>query len=167
MKLMLLISLYFHLLVPDLMVYRKLLDTSLENKKAANQFYKQFSKVQAHDEPLLVGFKAMSEFMMSKHLINPMSKYSHFNKGRDLLENAIKRDGNSAELLFFRLTLQSTVPSFLGYHDHINDDKQNLIFYLKAAKKQDADKVLYERIKTYLLINKYCSTEEKILIKSL
>lgn len=167
MKLILLISLYFHLLVPDLAAYRKLLDTSLENKKAANEFYKQFNKVNANDEPLMVGFKAMSEFMLSKHLINPISKYSHFNKGKDLLESAVKREAGSAELLFFRLCLQSTIPSFLHYNANINSDKKNLIAYLKTEQKREKDKLLYERIRTYLLSSKYCSADEKILIKSL
>lgn len=162
----LLLFLLVSISVSDLLAYRKTLDQSLDNKKVANEFYERFKAVKASDDPILVGFKAMSEFMLCKHLLNPMSRLSHFNKGRDLLEGAIKRDKNSAELLFFRLTTQSIVPSLLNYSDQIQEDKLSLINYLKHAESVK-DKDLVNRIKAYLLINKYTTAAEKALIKSL
>lgn len=152
---------------PDLTVYRKQLDNSLENKAAAKQFYEQMQKVKDSDEPVLLGFRAMSEFMLCKHLLNPISKLSHFNRGRDLLEAAIKRNQKDPELLFFRLSTQSNVPSILRYSSNINEDKRSLIGYLKAGIHPGQDKTLYKRIRDYLLINQHCSAEEKAMIKTL
>lgn len=153
---------------PDLQVYRRLLDQSLENKEAANQFYKQLSTVNEDSDPTLLGFKAMSEFMLCKHLFNPMSKLSHFNKGRALLEKAIQKNNLDPELLYFRLSTQSNVPSVLRYSGNINADKLALISYLKKeASDSQADQHVYKRIKAYLLINQYCTAEEKELIKNL
>lgn len=152
---------------PDLAVYRKQLDSSLKNKAAAKQFYEQMRSIKDNDEPVLLGFRAMSEFILCKQLLNPMSKLSHFNRGRDLLEAAIKRDQKDPELLFFRLSTQSNVPSILRYSSNINEDKLSLIGYLKTGIHPGTDLILYKRIKNYLLINQHCSAEEKAMIKTL
>lgn len=165
MRLMLFLMLSLYTSVPDLTACRRLLDLSFADAKTANQFYDQLKAVKENDAPVMVGFRAMSEFMLCKHLLNPISRLSHFNRGKKLLESAIKRDRDSAELLFFRLTTQCNVPSVLNYHTKINTDKQSLISYLKNDKH--SDKELYKRIKTYLLINPYCSTDEKTLIRTL
>lgn len=163
----LLLFLIIYSAYPDLAAYRKLLDDSLENKAAAKQFYEQMQQVKESDEPVLLGFRAMSELMLCKHLLNPMSKLSHFNRGRDLLESAIKRTPKDPELLFFRLSTQSNVPSILRYSRNINEDKLLLIGYLKAGFHPGQDKALYKRIKDYLLINQHCSAKEKAMIKTL
>jgi hypothetical protein len=163
----LLLFLIIYSAYPDLAAYRKLLDDSLENKAAAKQFYEQMQQVKESDEPVLLGFRAMSELMLCKHLLNPMSKLSHFNRGRDLLESAIKRTPKDPELLFFRLSTQSNVPSILRYSRNINEDKLLLIGYLKAGFQPGQDKALYKRIKDYLLINQHCSAKEKAMIKTL
>jgi hypothetical protein len=165
MRVLLLLLISMSVSNADLVAYRKTLDQSLDSKKVANAFYEQFKTVKVNDEPVMIGFRAMSEFMLCKHLINPMSRLSHFNKGRDLLEGAIKRD-SSAELIFFRLITQSTVPSLLNYSDDIQKDKLSLINYLKHAEGVK-DKDLINRIKTYLLVNKYTTAAEKALIKKL
>lgn len=169
MRLVLLLLLCFSdLSSPDLPAYRRLLDASFADEKAANQFYEQFASVKESDAAVMVGFRAMSEFMICKHLINPFSRLNHFNRGKKLLESAIRKDHHSPELLFFRLTTQSNVPSLLKYNKNIQTDIQNLILYLKAdPEKAHTDKDLHRRIRSYLLVNDYCSAADKTLIRSL
>ncbi|WP_158799892.1 hypothetical protein [Pedobacter sp. L105] len=168
MKLILLLFVCLNPFNSDLSAYRKLLDGAVDNKEVANELYTRLKTVKESDTPVLVGFRAMSEFMICKHLFNPFNRISHFNKGKRLLEMAIKRDKNNPELLYFRLSTQSNIPSFLGYNSNIDTDKLALISYLKsAATHPDEDNVLNKRIKAYLLKNQYCSIAEKALIKTL
>lgn len=167
MKLMLLLFITMNLSAADLSAYRKLMDQSLEDEGASDRFYEQFKDVKEEREPVLVGFRAMSEFLLCKHMLNPLSQLSHFKKGRKLLEGAIKREPANPELLFFRLSTQSNLPGFLGYKMNINNDKLLLLKYVKAGLPVGADQPLYSRIKAYLLINQYCSLEEKAMIKNL
>lgn len=168
MKLSIVLFIFFNMYIshPDLQVYRKLMDQSVENKKVAGQFYERLKTVKEDADPAMLGFKAMSEFMLCKHLFNPISRLSHFNRGRNLLEMAIQRDNQDPELRYFRLSTQSNVPSVLGYNNNIKADKQMLLVYLKkgaAAENED----VYCRIKSYLLINQHCTAQEKELIKNL
>jgi len=168
MKLMLILWFGLYLTVPDLNTCRKLLDLSLTDEKTANQFYDQMKVVKEDAAPVMLGYRAMSELMICKHQLNPISRLSHFNRGKKLLESAIKRDHRSAELLYLRLSTQSNIPSVLKYNSDISADKQNLIIYLKNDQnKEQTDKELHKRIKNYLLINPHCNAEEKELIKTL
>ena len=168
MKIVLLVLMYLNLFNSGLPDYRKLLDDALYNKEAATVFYETLKTVKETDAPVLIGFRAMSEFMLCKHLLNPISRISHFNKGKELLGIALSRDENDPELLYFRLSTQSNTPALLGYKSNIDTDKLMLIHYLKtAADRPGDDKMLDRRIKAYLLINQYCSMQEKAIIRSL
>lgn len=153
---------------PDLSSCRKLLDHAVEDKKTALKFYGQLKSAKKEGDPVLLGFRAMSEFLMCKHLINPFSRLAHFNKGKELLETAIQENNTHPELLFFRLSTQSNLPAVLKYNGNIEADKKALIaFLVNYNGKVQPDPVLYQRIKTYLLLNKYCSSAEKARIKTL
>jgi len=168
MRLILLFLFSYTVSLPDIKECRELMDASVENKAVAQKFYDRLKTVKETDQPVLVGFRAMSELLLCKHVVNPFSKLSHFNKGRDLLENVIKKDSANPELRLFRLSTQSNVPALLKYNDAIAIDKKALINWLTHNKSKDtADVVLHKRIKTYLLINKYCTAGEKTLIKTL
>lgn len=167
MKPLLLLLISLNILSTDLTAYRKLLDGSLKDEDTSKRFYELLKTVKEDEEPIFVGFRAMSEFMLCNHVLNPLSKLSHFKKGRKLLEGAIKRDNLNPELLFFRLSTQSNVPALLGYKMNIEEDKLALISYLRSGLSKTEDKALYGRVKAYLLINQYCSSEEKAMIKKL
>lgn len=168
MRLMLLLLFSLRLYSADLSVYRHLLDQSLRSEAAAERLFEQLKDVKEDDQPVLLGFRAMSEFMLCKHILNPVSRIGHFNKGRGLLETAISKDSLNPELRYFRLSTQSNVPSFLRYKVNITEDKLQLISFLQTdTGRAGPDKQLYQRIKAYLLINPYCSTEEKAMIKNL
>jgi hypothetical protein len=166
MTMILLFFLTFNFVTPDMNIYRGMMDNAVENKTAALKFYAQMKNVNENDAPILMGFRSMSEFLMCKHLTNPFSRMSHFNKGKELLEMAINRAKDNPELLLFRLTTQNSIPSILKYNTHISEDKAALISYLKRTP-QNEDMVLYQRVKKYLLSSKKCSAEEIALIKTL
>lgn len=158
---------------PDISSCREMMDQAVDHKASAFKFYKELNGTEVDSDPVIVGFRAMSEFLMCKHLLNPFSRLSHFNKGKSLLENALKRDKGNPELLLFRLSTQTNVPALLNYNSDIEADKNALIGFLIKYKDSNnkgsgaSDIILYKRIKTYLLMNKYCSASDKVRIKML
>ena len=79
---------------------------------------------------------------------NPLNKYSYFNKGKKLLEDAIKKEPNNIEIRLMRLISQEKTPSFLGYNKNIESDRN---FIIKNYKNSD-DENLVKLIKNYLKI---------------
>ncbi len=111
--------------------------------------------------PLLLGYKASGTMMMAKYVINPFSKMSYFKKGKNMLETAIALDESCLELRFLRFAAQTNIPSFLGYHDRIENDKT---FILKGFMEA-TDIQLKAFIFPILCQSKYLNNDEKNSLK--
>jgi hypothetical protein len=136
---------------------------ALENSKSADDFSKLFKEIKNVNDPLIKGYKGMSEMILSRHAFNPYSKLNYFYKGRDLLEEAINADPKNTELLFLRFSVQTNCPGFLNYSTNISQDKQALIDFLVSKNQKDKD--LSEKITSFLLHSKHVKEEEKTKLK--
>jgi len=145
----------------DLISIRKTLEAAVKDGKTANEFYKSVKKIES-GKPIIIGFKAMSELLLCKHVFNPISKLSHFNSGKDLLEKALAIEPDNAELRFYRYCTQLNVPGILNYSYNLKEDKKFLFDFVETqAKNSKKDLDLYNRIKKFLLTNKHATQEDK------
>ncbi len=152
----------------DLVELRKQLDLAANDSKVADKFSARFKTIDENKaSPMMVGFKAISELILAKHAFNPMSKISHFKKGKRILGTAIARDPKNPQIIFFRYTTQVNVPSMLNYSSNVKEDRQLLINYLKGDAKVPKDVDLYKRIKKYLLTEKPGTKAETEMLKNL
>lgn len=167
--LLLLVSTKMMAMGTDISALRGLMANAYKSESAAQDFYNNTKNINANSSATLLGFKAIAEMMMCKHLVNPLSKLSYFNKGKKHLEQAISMESNNPELRFMRYCTQVNAPDMLGYNTAINADKTFLIQYLKTQKNavQKQDEALYFNVKKFLLADKHCSEAEKNLIKKL
>lgn len=132
------------------------------NREAADQLLKILAPVDERSEPLLVCYKGAAEMFQAKYLFNPISKLNRFQKGKALIEAAIKRDPGHVEMRFLRFSIQSNLPSFLGYNDWIAIDKRMLLDNVNELENS----LFRENVIRYLASSKYCTKEElKILEK--
>lgn len=109
---------------------------------------KSKSAFETTKKPIYEAFWAVGNFFMAKHAGNPISKYSYFNKGKKLLEDAVKKEPNSLEIRMMRYISQEKTPKFLGYNENMKADKE---FILKNYKNSD-DENLVKFIKKYFKI---------------
>lgn len=152
----------------DLMEMRKQLDLAANDSKVADRFSARFKDLNEKTAAsVMVGFKAISEMIQAKHAFSPISKVSHFKKGKRLLELAISKDASNPELIFFRYTTQVNVPAMLNYSANVKADRQLLVNFLKADAKAPKDADLHGRIKKYLISDKPGSAAETEMLKKL
>lgn len=151
----------------DLTSIRKTLEAAVKDGKIADEFYKSVKRIES-GKPIIIGFKAMSELVLCKHVFNPISKLSYFHSGRDLLEKAIAIDPENAELRFYRYCTQLNVPRILNYSYNLKEDKQILFEFIESqAKNPKKDLDLYSRIIKFLLTNKHATEVDKQKLKAL
>ncbi|SHG33397.1 hypothetical protein SAMN05443144_12515 [Fodinibius roseus] len=105
-----------------------------EEEQACETLIRLTESRNASEKPLLLGYKGSATMMMARHVVNPFSKLSHFKKGRNMLEHAIRADRENVELRFLRYAVQTHAPSFLGYDEHVESDKK---FMLQASDSMD------------------------------
>ncbi len=122
----------------NLTEFRQLMQKGEVSETHAKLLYdkskKEFERTQ---KPIYEALFAVGNFFMAKHVGNPMSKYSYFNKGKKHLENAIKKDPDNVEMRFMRYISQDKTPSILGYKEQMEADKKFVLKELKNIKDED------------------------------
>lgn len=134
---------------------RNLYEQAALSKTANLKLIKMLADVN-ETNALLTGYKGAAIMMEANHLINPISKLNRFSAGKKLIEQAIAKGNNQAELRYIRLTIQTNLPKFLGYNDAIDKDKKILIKSLATEKDTD----LKNRIIAYLTTKNICNADE-------
>jgi hypothetical protein len=127
------------------------------DKKESKALYTKLTKVKEPD-PILKGYIGGVNIAQSKHAPLP-EKSEYLKTGTALLDNAIKENPNSLELIFLRLTIQINLPSFLGYHDNLEEDKKFVL-----AHHASAAPALKENITNFIRKSDYFSAEEKAMV---
>ena len=113
------------------------------------------------EDPVLLAYNGAAHMMLAKHVINPFSKMSHFNNGKKIYNTAILMDSENIELRFLRFAVQSEAPAFLGYNEHLAEDKTFLMDEVLTLKDRELQKMILD----YLLTSKSISPGEKIILK--
>lgn len=121
--------------------------SATSSEKLCKELIKLLSPYNETNNPLLLGYRAGATMLMAKHVINPFSKLSHFKKGKTMLEKAIRADNNNVELRFLRYSIQTNVPSFLGYSGQLGKDELFLRKSLPAVKDQTLKKIISSYLK--------------------
>ena len=134
---------------------RNLYEVAANSKSANAKLINLLAEVKTSNS-LLTGYKGAAIMMEANHVFNPITKLSRFKKGKQLLEYAIKSDGANVELRYIRLTIQTNVPSILGYSSAIEIDKKIILSQLELLK----DKDLRNRMISYLTRANVCNSEE-------
>ena len=132
-----------------------------DSEKTCKELINLLKPYDEANNPLFLGYKAGANMMMAKHSFNPISKMSWFNKGKKMLEAAIKTDSKDVELRCLRFGIQSNIPSFLGYKQDIPVDKKFILQSYSHVK----DPVLRTNIVSFLTKWGDLSQAEKEMLK--
>lgn len=140
----------------DLSVVRDLYIRAAEQETAGKKLL-EITEGYTTQQPLFFGYKGAGHMMMAKHVINPFSKMSHFNKGKKISTAAIDRDPGNVELRFLRFSVQAEAPGFLGYKENLEEDKTLLLREVNRIRHPG----LQAMIRNYLLSSTAVSESEK------
>lgn len=93
------------------------------------------------------GYEAAYRMFMAKHTSNPFKKMGYFKNGKKMLEETIDSDEQNAELRYIRLCIQYYVPSYLGYKDDIQEDKEFLMNNLYKLEDDSVKSLIFNYLK--------------------
>jgi hypothetical protein len=95
---------------------------------------------------LMSAYYGVNLILKSKYLKNPFKKIEYFEKGREILENAIIKEPDNIELIFLRYTVQKKTPSILMYKKDIEEDYQFIKSELDSTKDQRLKKYISQTL---------------------
>jgi hypothetical protein len=145
----------------ELVALRNLYYEAAAGKTDTESFEKFLKSSTGIKSSVIKGYQGLGLMLRAREAWNPYDKLKSFNKGKQLLDEAVKNDPSEMELRFLRFSVQNNVPSFLGYHDRMAEDKTVILTVYAYSK--DAD--LKSRIKDYFGNSKQCSKEERERLK--
>lgn len=148
--------------VPAISEVRLLYQKAASDEKACNELMELLTPYNENNNPLLLGYKAGITMMMARHVFNPFTKFSYFNKGKKMMRNAIEADEENIELRFLRFGVQTKAPSFLGHNEYILSDKAFLLQSLIRVTDTD----LKQLIVSYLKDSGYLTPNEQQKLRS-
>lgn len=142
---------------PKLREIKSLFEAAVHSKDSADRLLKILSGIGPSSPPLFICYKGAAEMMRCRYGLNPIHKFRRFKKGKSLIEEAVKKEPDNPEIRFVRFAIQTNIPAFLNYNDHITKDKKYLLDNVKTIK----DKKLKQDILAYLSTSSYCTAAEK------
>lgn len=136
------------MLTQNLKEYRTLIQLGKDSEKSSIQLIeKSTSAYNSTKEPIFLGFIAVGDFFMAKHAFNPIKKISYFSHGKKMLESAVERDPTNLEIRLMRLIAQENIPRILGYHQHIEEDRNFVHRNYKKTTDSDLKTFIVEYLK--------------------
>lgn len=155
--LLLLLATKTHSAEPEHREVKRLFEAAVNSKDSADRLLEMLSGIDLSSSPLFICYKGAAEMIRCRYGLNPIHKFSRFKKGRSLIEAAVKKEPDNLEIRFLRFAIQTNIPAFLNYKDHITKDKKYLLSNVKTIK----DKKLKQDILTCLSTSNYCTAAEK------
>jgi hypothetical protein len=123
-----------------LMEIRQNIGEVFKTESVCLNFKEAFDRTDISNNNLLLGYKGAIELGMARHHPNLIKKMGYFGDGKECLEKSITISPESIELRFLRLTIQTNLPTFLGYSDDIEKDKAFVLSHLKYAPSDEFKK---------------------------
>ena len=131
----------------DLQIIRALYLSAHSTESNCNNFGEKLASIEDSKSTLINGYQGCFYFIKCKFINNPIEKFSYFNKGKELLEAAIKQDPESAELRFLRFSIQKNIPSFLLYNN-LEKDLNFLNENITNINNKDVQEFIVESLKS-------------------
>ena len=110
-------------------------------KVLLNSFEKKDNTINAY-----IGANA---FLYCKFSNDVFEKFSYFQEGKKMIEEAIKIDPNNLEIKFLRYINQNNTPWFLNYKKNITEDYKFITSNLNLIHDEDFKKIVVETLKIY------------------
>lgn len=98
---------------------------------------------------------------------NPAKKIAYFRKGKQLLADAVRLQPDNFEIRFLRFATQSKTPSFLGYDQHIGEDKRFLLANLDNGRKTVSNERIFGMILNFMATSEHLNKAEQDMIRRL
>lgn len=123
-----------------LMSVRQNVGEMFKTESVCQNLYQAFEKTNISGNNLLLGYHGAVLLGMARHDSNVFKKMGFFNDGKEKLEKSILVDPDNIELRFLRLTIQTHMPTFLGYSDNKENDKAFVLNHLEEAPSEEFKK---------------------------
>lgn len=141
---------------------------SVKSEKTTSKLYAQLKNIE-NPNPLILAYLGSVDALRAKHSWNPINKLGFLKSGCKTLDEAVVLSPNQIEIRFLRFSLEHYLPDFLGYSQHLEQDRKKLIELVKQKDvvSKQIDQTILKNIIKFLIESKRCTVEEIKVLKKI
>ena len=102
----------------------------ISSEEQADNFIKQLNEDISTEAK---GYIAAMNFMKSRFVKNPFTKFKYFKIGKTTLDQVILSNPKNVEMRYIRYLMQKQIPDFLGYHENISEDFNTIVDQIEES----------------------------------
>lgn len=136
---------------------------SSQTTQGKNNFYQLVQKADENDAVQLA-YKGVAIAMYAELVDGPYDKLSYFNQGKALLEKAISKAPQNAEIRFLRFSVQDNVPWIVNYSDQLEEDAAFLLGAIRS-NKVNAKEDFWKKAIQFMLLSDDINNSQKAELK--
>lgn len=137
-----------------------------KDEDEAEAFLELMDKYKGKD-PVVTGYKAVSNAIMAKHAWSPYSKIKYLKNCSNIFEQAVKLNPQNPEVRFLRYSIEYNIPKYLNMSQNLEEDKK---VFMAALLKHPNSGIPRESVKimvSYLLRKDLVTAEERQQVEKL
>jgi hypothetical protein len=167
-----LILLSFSLIIPSLHAsdsryaisqLRSLYPKASQEESTGRKFYEQMAAYKG-SEPVVLGYKAVSEALMAKFVWSPYQKIKHVRNSGKIFQEALSQHPRHPEVRFLRYTVEYSVPRYLKMSEHLAEDRDLIADHLLRFPESGVDPEGFRLMSAFMLKENHLSAAEKAVI---
>jgi hypothetical protein len=135
---------------------------AVNDSKKSEIFYKELIAIPKPDA-LILAYLGSVQAIRAKHAWNPVNKMNYLKQGSKTLDYAVDLASNNLEVRFLRFSLEHFLPTFLGYSQHLETDKNKILELLEHKNREGALKgktIILKNIINFMIESKRCNLDE-------
>lgn len=121
-----------------------------DSEKALHLYEEDYEGIQEKDA-LILAYKGALEALLTKTTWNFIKKISYLKESRTTFDKAYKLDPNNVEVRFLRLAVESQIPSYLGFSEHVDQDRKFVLSHLNQFNFNELDSDIQEEILSFFI----------------
>lgn len=135
------------------------------NEEGIKKFYQTLSIHKANTD-IEKAYKGVAIAMFASLADGVKAKFSYFESGKKLIEDAVSADPNNAEIRFLRFSVQAEIPWILGYSSNLENDA-NLVINAAEKKTINPSSDYWKKALKYLKNSEAITTEQRKRLEKL
>ncbi|RZL39065.1 MAG: hypothetical protein EOO96_01545 [Pedobacter sp.] len=137
---------------------------AVENAKLTDSLLGKLNKL-PNKTALITGYCGTLEALKAKHSWNPYNKIKYVKVSLKTMQKAIDMDKENLEIRFMRFSIEHFTPGFLGFSEHLNVDRKEIIKHYQNRNFGVADEELVKNVAKFMIESKRCTESEIKILK--
>lgn len=150
--------------VVDLPTLRQLYAEAALQEDAARRLLTLVRQYQGAEAAVL-GYRGVAEAVQARYVWSPLAKLRAVREAQRQFTRAVAADPHNVEVRFLRFTIETNVPPYLGYSQHLAEDRALIMRGAREPGKLGLNAASLRLIRDFMLKHGNCSPEEERMLR--